>query len=166
MPQLPRIRFAALLGALLTASTPPALALEAACAPIIKASNAKFSAPAFHDKLYASAGAKVPDGEFIKVGDKAWMKADKQWMSVSPAMLKKLQNFDPEGFGMHNCKSLGMIGIKPAQVYGWDLKVAGKVYKGSKLTVAFDGLPSKTETGDGGVVLTTYTGVTVPAGAK
>ncbi len=29
-----------------------ALALEAACDPIIKASNAKLSAPAFHDKMF------------------------------------------------------------------------------------------------------------------
>ncbi len=145
---------------------PPALALEAACAPIVKASSAKFAATAFHDKMYENATAKTPHGEFIKVGDKAWMKAGKNWVGVPPTLLKKMQNIDPDSMGMHNCKSLGMIGIKPAQVYGWDLKVAGKVYKGSKLTVAFDGLPSKTETGDGGVVLTTYTGVTVPAGAK
>lgn len=144
----------------------PAFALDTACAPILKASNAKFSAPAFHDKMYENATAKTPSAEFVKVGDKAWMKADRAWMGVPPAMLKKMQNFDPEGFGMHNCRSLGTVGIRPANVYGWDLKVAGKLYKGSKLTVAYDGLPSKMETGDGAYTLTTYGGVTAPAGAK
>jgi hypothetical protein len=144
----------------------PAVALEVACSPIIKASNAKFAAPAFHDKMYESATATTPHGEFIKVGDKAWMKAGNDWVSVPPAMLKKMQNFDPDGFGLHNCKSLGMIGIRPAKIYSWDLKVAGKVYKGSKLTVAFEGLPTKTETGDGAYTLTIYNGVAVPKGAK
>lgn len=144
----------------------PALALDAACEPIIKASNAKFAAPAFHDRMYENATAKTPHGEFIKVGDKAWMKDGNDWMPVNPAMLKKLQNFNPDGFGMHNCKSLGMVGIRPAQTYGWDLKVAGKLYKGSKLTVAFDGLPTKTETGDGAYIVTAYGGVTAPKGLK
>ncbi len=153
-------------GLLTLVAASPASAMEAACAPIIKASNAKFSAPAFHDRMYENAAATIPHGEFIKVGDKAWMKAGKGWMTVPPAMLKKMQNFASEGFDMHNCKSLGMVGIRPASIYGWELKAGGKVYKGSKLTVAFDGLPTKMETGDGAYTLTTYGGVTAPKGLK
>ncbi len=150
----------ALAAAAVTAA--PAMADEADCAAIIKASKAKLSAPAFHDKMFADATAKTPHGEFIKIGDQAWMKAGKEWMPVPPAMLKNMQNFDPEGTGMHNCKSLGSIGIRPAAIYGWDLKIDGKVYSGSKLTVAADGLPTKTETGDGAYIVTTYSGVTAP----
>jgi hypothetical protein len=151
---------------LVFAAAAPALADEAACAAIIKAGNAKFSAPAFHDKMFENATSKTPHGEFIKIGDQAWMKADNEWIPVPPAMLKKMQNIDPQGLGMHNCKSLGYIGIRPANIYGWDLKVDGKVYSGSKLTVAADGLPTKTETGDGAYIVTTYNGVTAPGGAQ
>jgi hypothetical protein len=144
----------------------PALALETACQPILDANKAKFSAPAFHDKMYDSPKAKTPSGEFIKVGNKAWMKAEQNWMAVPPAMLKKMQNFDADNFGMHNCKALGMVGIRPAKVYGWDLKVAGKLFTGSKLTVAFDGLPTKVETPEGAYTVTSYNGVVAPNAGK
>lgn len=147
---------------LVLAAATPALADEADCAAIVKASNAKFSAPAFHDQMFENATSKTPHGEFIKIGDKAWMRKGEEWITVPPAMLKKMQNFDPEGFGMHNCTSLGTLGIRPATIYAWDLKINGKVYSGGKLTVAADGLPTKTETGDGDYILTTYNGVTAP----
>jgi hypothetical protein len=147
-------------------AAPPAQAIEAACQPILNANKAKFSAPAFHDKMYDSAKAKMPTGEFIKVGDKAWMKAEQSWMAVPPAMLKKMQNIKAENFGMHNCKGLGMVGIRPAKVYGWDIKVAGKLYSGSKLTVAYDGLPTKVETPEGAYTVTSYNGVVAPNAGK
>ena len=146
--------------------TPSAQAGEAACKPILDANTAKFSAPAFHDRMYDSPKAKTPSGEFIKVGHKAWMKEGTQWMPLPPGMLKKMQNFDAASFGMHNCKPLGMVGIRPAKVYGWDLKVAGKLYTGSKLTVAFDGLPTKVETPEGAYTVTSYNGVVAPNAGK
>lgn len=141
-------------------------AADAACQPILQANKAKFTAPSFHDKLYDSPKDKTPSGEFIKVGDQAWMKAGPQWMTVPPVMLKKMQNFDAVSFGMHNCKSLGMIGIRPAKIYGWDLKVAGKLYTGSKLTVAYDGRPTKVETPEGAYTVTSYSGVVAPQTGK
>ena len=152
-----------LLALLPLSSTLLAEETEAGCAPIIQASQAKFSAPAFHDTMFESASAKTPSGEFIKLGEKAWMKADKGWMSIPTTLLSKMQNFDAAGFGMHNCKSLES-GART--VYGWDLNVGGKVYAGSKLTVTETGLPMKTETSNGAYTLTTYSNVTAPSGAQ
>ncbi|MEW6678767.1 MAG: hypothetical protein AB1421_12680 [Pseudomonadota bacterium] len=165
MPHLP-YRFMAALALGLSLVVPSAQAVESACQPILEANKAKFSAPAFHDKMYDRPKANTPTGEFIKVGNKGWMKTEQGWMAVPPAMLKKMQNINADNFGMHNCKGLGMVGIRPARVYGWDLKVAGKLYTGSKLTVAYDGLPTKVETPEGAYTVTSYNGVVAPISGK
>lgn len=159
-----RIRASLWLSGLACAALPPAvLAVDAACKPILDANRAKFAAPALHDKKFDPKQPGVPFAEFIKVGKDAWMKAENQWMKISPGMLQTMQNFDPDGFGMHNCKLIGpgLAGTRPAKIYTWDLKVAGKRYTGSKVWIGLDGLPYK-EAGDGYTGTMSYTGVVAP----
>ncbi len=141
----------------------PAFAVDAACKPILDANQAKFAAPAFHDTMYASPGSTTATGEFIKIGQQAWMKADKNWMTVPPSTLKNMQNSDADGFGMRNCTQQSS---SPNRIYTWDISVAGKTYSGAKLTLSPSGLPIRNETGDGEVILTHYENVIAPKVGK
>lgn len=153
-----------LLGVLLVA--PSAHAVDAACQPIVDAGRAKLRAPMVHDinVLDAKAGTTV---EFIKIDQDIWLKADRGWQKMPPAVLATMQKASMDGITMSGCRQAGseMIGLISTRIYSWDTSMGGKSYGSARVWVGGNGLPYKqtTRTTSG---TTTYSGVVAPKVGK
>jgi len=81
-------------------------AADAACQAILNAGQAKLRAPTVHDINVLDAESGLT-GEFIKIGPDAWIKADRGWRKISPALLKTMQTAALDGLTMSDCKQVG-----------------------------------------------------------
>jgi hypothetical protein len=141
-------------------------AADAACQAIIDAGHAKLRAPTVHDINIMDAQSGQT-GEFIKVGPDAWMKADRGWKKISPALLKTMQNAALDGLTMSDCKQVGSesLGGVSTRIYSWTTVVNGKSYGSARVWIGSDGLPYK-QAGATTNGTTRYTGVTAPKEVK
>ncbi len=144
----------------------PVLAVDAACKAIIDAGRAKLRAPMVHDINVLDTQSGLT-GEFIKIGNDAWLKADRGWKKISPGLLKTMQNAALDGLTMKDCKQVGSetLGAVSTRIYSWTTIVDGKSYGSARVWIGGDGLPYKQTSGSTSGT-TRYSGVTAPKATK
>jgi hypothetical protein len=152
------------LAAVALSASLPAYAADAACQAIIDAGRAKLAAPMLHDINVLGADTTA---EFIKIGNDAWLKADRGWKKMPPAMLKNMQKASLDGLTMKECKQAGseMLGLRPTRIYSWTTIVGGKSYGSARVWIGSDGLPYKQSAGSTSGT-TSYTGVVAPKAGR
>lgn len=143
-----------------------AFALEAACEPLIKSSEAKIAQSAWH--------SVHSEGEAIKVGDKSYMKMDGKWiespLDLAEVEKKVIESVQSGELKVTGCKEEGTekIGGKTMQVFVYTTEIpnsgipaaTAKLYIGQE-----DGLPylqTGVDEKDSTKVTYTYKDVTAP----
>jgi hypothetical protein len=138
-------------------------AADAACQAIIDAGHAKLRAPTVHD-INVMDAQSGQTGEFIKVGPDAWMKADRGWKKISPALLKTMQNAALDGLTMSDCKQVGSesLGGVATRIYSWTTVVNGKSYGSARVWIGSVALKKVTAVSPAGATTSRVNSVTAP----
>jgi hypothetical protein len=134
---------------ILLALLPPAFALDAACDPLLKASEAKLAQVAWHS-VTESTGIKL---EAIKVDGQFFMQMDGKWKKV-PMDLDKAEKIaitqmQDGGIKVTNCKDEGSETVDGMEMtvlsYTSEIPKSGLSAANAKLYIGKDdGLPYKT----------------------
>ena len=150
----------------LLAALQPALAFDAACEPILNASEAKLAQPAWHSVVETS-GAKL---EYLKLDGNFFMNVDGEWqkspMNLDEAEKIAIRMIQDGSLKVSDCKDLGTDTIDGLDVTVLSYRSdAGDSSSGTvKLYIGKnDGLPYKSATDDGKTTASIrYTNVSAP----
>ena len=142
-----------------------AFALDPACEPVVKASEAKIAQPAWHGITDEEGGmhmeALKSDGQFYHQIDGAWMKSSADLDKAEQIMIGQIRNGVVK---ISQCKVLGneVIDGAAVTVLAHRVEIAGAPPAESKLYIGkSDGLPYRNVSGNVTVVYR-YKGVTAP----
>lgn len=148
----------------LLALLPPAFALDAACEPILKSSEAKLGQPAWHS-VTESGGIKL---EAIKVDGKFFMADDGKWkkspMNLDEAEKIAIEMLQDGKIKVSDCKDEGSETLDGVEmtVLGYTTEIPGVPAVATKLYIGKDdGLPYKS-TSDKTTATYQYKGVVAP----
>ncbi|EIJ35522.1 hypothetical protein [Thiothrix nivea] len=155
--------------AALLALLPPAFALDAACDPLVKSSEAKIAQPAWHVVVEGGGtkleSIKVDDQFFMSQGDK-WMKSPMNLDEAEKIAIKQMQD---GGIKITNCKDEGTETVDGVEMnilsYTTEIPGSGFPAVTAKLYIGKDdGLPYKSvaEDEDKTTTVTRYQDVVAP----